>query len=232
MPGGLPLAAAGILLRSPDGDPILDVERLTLGTGESVALTGPSGSGKTSLLHCLAGIAHAERGVVRWGGVDIAALSGSACDAWRRSSLGIVFQDFHLIPELDVLANILLPASFAGWRVDASTRTRAADLAAHVGLDAPHRRAGLLSRGEQQRAAIARALLSEPAVILADEPTASLDRRNADALGGLLVDTAGRLGATLIVATHDEALIRRIGRVWRMADGRLADDRQGADEAA
>lgn len=232
MPGGLPLAAADLLMRSREAAPILDVARLTLAAGGRVALTGPSGCGKTSLLNALAGIARAGRGSVRWGGTDLASLSAPARDAWRRASVGIVFQDFHLLPELDVLANILLPLSFSGWRIPAASRAQAGEFAAMVGLLEPRRRAGLLSRGEQQRAAIARALMCEPAVILADEPTASLDRRNADALGELLVDTAGRIGATLIVATHDEALIRRIGRVWRMADGRLADDRQTPETAA
>lgn len=232
MPGGLPLAAADLLMRGREAAPILDVARLTLAAGERVALTGPSGCGKTSLLHALAGIARVERGSVRWGETDLASLSAATCDAWRRASVGIVFQDFHLLPELDVLANILLPLSFSGWRITPAARAQAGELAAMVGLPEPHRRAGFLSRGEQQRAAVARALLCEPAVILADEPTASLDRRNADALGELLVDTAGRIGATLIVATHDEALIRRIGRVWRMADGRLADDCHASDTAA
>ncbi len=228
MPGGLPLAAADLLMRTREAAPILDVARLALAAGGRVALTGPSGCGKTSLLNALAGIARAGRGSVRWGETDLASLSAAACDAWRRASVGIVFQDFHLLPELDVLANILLPLSFSGWRITPAARAQAGELAAMVGLPEPRRRAGLLSRGEQQRAAIARALLCEPAVILADEPTASLDRRNADALGELLVDTAGRIGATLIVATHDEALIRRIGRVWRMADGRMVDDRAAA----
>lgn len=229
---GLPLAAADLLMRTREAAPILDIARLALAAGETVALTGPSGCGKTSLLNALAGLSRATRGSVRWGGTDLAELSGAARDSWRRASVGIVFQDVHLLPELDVSANILLPLSFSGWRMTPAARARAGELAAMVGLPEPRRRAGLLSRGEQQRAAIARALLCEPAVILADEPTASLDRRNADALGGLLADTAGRIGATLIVATHDEALIRRIGRVWRMQDGRMAHDRHASDAAA
>ena len=225
IPARLPLAAASILLRSGDAaqTPIVDVARLDLGAGEQVAVTGPSGSGKTSLLHCLAGISRPQRGTIRWGDVDIAGLSAQATDSWRRRSAGIVFQDFHLIPELGVLDNILLPARFAGWRITAEMRAHAADLAALVGLPEPGRRAAVLSRGEQQRTAIARALISRPALILADEPTASLDRDNADAIGELLVTTAARIGATLVVATHDAALIRRLGRVWRMEDGRLLD---------
>ena len=223
---GLSLAAAGILMQARDraASPIVDIPHLTLAAGDRVALTGPSGCGKTSLLHGLAGVARLAQGVVRWGEVDIASLPASSCDAWRRRSLGIVFQEFHLLPELDIVSNVLLPLFFTGLRVTPAARARATELAAEMDLREPRRRAGLLSRGEQQRTAIARALLCEPAVILADEPTASLDRRNADALGGLLVDTAGRIGATLVVATHDEALIRRLGRIWHMEDGRLANE--------
>jgi ABC-type lipoprotein export system ATPase subunit len=226
MPGGLPLAAAGICLRAgdPAAAPIVDVARLALVAGERVALTGPSGCGKTSLLHCLAGITRPGAGVIAWGDTDIAGLSGPAGDAWRRRAVGIVFQDFHLVPELDVEANILLPVQFAGMRMPPETRARARSLAADLGLREPRRRAGLLSRGEQQRTAIARALIGRPAVILADEPTASLDRGNADALGHLLIEAASRSGATLIVATHDPGLIRRLGRAWEMRDGRLAGE--------
>lgn len=210
-------------IRQRDGSslPILDLPGLTLAPGARVALTGPSGAGKSSLLGLLSGVVRPDLGRVSWGGVDIAALPERARDGWRRGHVGFVFQDFHLVPELDILQNVLLPASFARLRLDRTIRDRAARLVAAMGLSDPRRRAGLLSRGEQQRTAIARALLNDPAIILADEPTASLDERNGRAVADLLVDTATRSGATLVVATHDAGLIGRLGTRWRMEAGRI-----------
>lgn len=212
-----------VAARQRDGSrlPILAVETLVAEPGARVAVTGPSGAGKSSLLAALAGILVPEAGRVSWGGEDVAALSERARDAWRRRSVGLVFQDFHLVPELDARANILLPATFARPRAGLGLEATAAALMDLVGLADPHRRAGLLSRGEQQRTAIARALLHEPAIILADEPTASLDEANGRVVIDLLVGTAERSGATLIAATHDPALIARLGTRWRLAGGCL-----------
>lgn len=222
---GLPLRAEGlrVTVRQADGShvPILDVGALALAPGAQVAITAPSGAGKSTLIGVLAGLVKPDAGRVAWAGEDISALPEGRRDAWRRQSVGLVFQDFHLVPELDILANILLPVSFASARIPSEMRARAASLAAAMGLPDPRRRAGLLSRGEQQRTAIARALLHEPAVILADEPTASLDGAAGQVVADLLVDTAARLGATLIVATHDTALIGRLGTRWGMSAGRM-----------
>ena len=211
--------------RQRDGTrlPILRIERLALAAGAQVAVTGPSGAGKSTLLALLAGIAAPDAGRVAWGDHDVGAMPERARDEWRRRSVGLVFQDFHLVPELDILSNILLPASFARLRAGAAVRERAASLAEAVGLPDPRRRAGLLSRGEQQRTAIARALLHDPAVILADEPTASLDGESGRQVADLLVGTATRSGATLAVATHDPAFVARLGARWRMAGGSMED---------
>lgn len=203
---------------------ILDIDRLILEPGARVAVTGPSGAGKSSLLGVLAGIVALDAGRIVWGGDDIAAMPEGARDRWRRLTIGLVFQDFHLVPELDILSNILLPASFAHIRAPTGVKDRAAALAATMGLTDPRRRAGLLSRGEQQRTAIARALLHDPAIILADEPTASLDDANGHAVAELLVGTAETSGATLVVATHDPRLIARLGTRWRMAAGRIGTE--------
>ena len=228
--GGLPLVAQGLTLAVPGtGGPqvVLAIDGLALPAGGSVAITGGSGSGKTSLLHVLAGLVRPDAGVVRWGAADLATLGEGGRDRWRRRHLGLVFQDFHLVPELDILGNIVLPARFASWRVPDELMARARDLAAELGLPDLARRAGLLSRGEQQRVAIARALLHEPAVILADEPTASLDAAAGRAIADLLADSAARTGATLVVATHDPRLIASLSSTWHLVGGRV-----GGREAA
>ena len=230
-PRGLPLAIDGVRLtaRQRDGArlAILDVAGLHLAARERVALIGPSGAGKTSLLAVLAGLVRPDAGHVRWGETDLAALSRTACDAWRRAHVGLVFQDFHLVPELDALGNILLPATFARARVAPALRARAVALGDRVGLPDLRRRASLLSRGEQQRTALARALLHAPTIILADEPTASLDRGSAARVTDLLCETAADTGATLIVATHDAALAGRLDRSWVIEAGRVGVGRVG-----
>lgn len=201
--------------RGGDGQPfrVLDIPDLTIPAGARVGLRGPSGSGKTSLLHLIAGLIVLDAGTVAWDGRAVSSLPISARDRWRRKTIGFVFQDFHLIPELDVAMNITLPATFSSWRIDRVQHECAAALAVRMGLGDLRRKARALSRGEQQRVAIARAVLGRPALILADEPTASLDAEHADEVGALLVEVAQEAGATLICASHDQALLARMERV-------------------
>ncbi|WP_082766955.1 ABC transporter ATP-binding protein [Bosea sp. PAMC 26642] len=210
----LRLSAVTLDHRGGDGRPfrVLDIPELTVPAGTHIGLRGPSGSGKTSLLHLIAGLIVPGTGTVAWGETVLSALPAGARDRWRLATLGFVFQDFHLIPELDILANITLPATFSSWRVGREEREQAAAVAARMGLTDLRRRTGVLSRGEQQRVAIARAVCRRPALILADEPTASLDAAHADEVGALLVDAAREAGATLICATHDAALLARMER--------------------
>jgi putative ABC transport system ATP-binding protein len=200
---------------------VLDPLSLSLPPGAAVGIGGPSGSGKSSLLLMLAGIQPPTSGRIAWHGVELAGLAEAARDGWRRRHVGLVFQDFHLIPGLSALANVLLPAGFAHWRTPADLRDRAAALLDRMGLKRPAQRTSVLSRGEQQRVALARALLFEPQVLLADEPTASLDRAGAETVGDLLVEAAAETGATLIVASHDRTLLQRLDRRYLLADGRL-----------
>ena len=199
--------------------PILDLPSLDIAPGERIGIAGPSGSGKTTLLHVIAGLQAVSAGSVAWNGTILSALREAARDQWRRRHVGMVFQDFLLVPELSALANVLLPTRFVATGIP---RTQAMELLERVGITTPDRRAGQLSPGEQQRVGIARALIGTPRLILADEPTASLDAANAAMIRDLLIDSASRLKATLIVVSHDEALLGRMARTLRLEKGRLA----------
>ena len=202
----------------------LEIDRLAVAAGERVALTGPSGAGKTTALHVAAGIARPHSGRVLWGDRVVSAEREAVRDRWRRETVGFVFQNFHLVPELDILSNILIAHWFSAWRVDGALRDRALALAERMGLPDPRRRAGVLSRGEQQRVAIARALVHRPAIVFADEPTASLDAETGAVIGTLLVEAVAETGASLVAVSHDARLIARFPRVIGVAGGRLIDD--------
>jgi ABC-type lipoprotein export system ATPase subunit len=204
--------------------PILDIPALKIAPGETVGIAGASGAGKTTLLHVIGGLLLPSTGVVAWGADPVSRRSEDARDGWRRRMVGFVFQDFALVPELSVLDNILLPATFGAWRVPSALRREGASLAEIMGLTKLGMRAASLSRGEQQRVAVARALLGKPALLLADEPTASLDAENGASVAGLLLDGAHGTGATLIVISHDAALLGRLDRVLRLDAGRIVAD--------
>jgi putative ABC transport system ATP-binding protein len=208
-----------------DGTAILDLPALDIPAGQCLGISGPSGAGKTTLVQVLAGLCIPARGRVMWGDTDLTRLNGSARDAWRRRTIGLVFQDFALIPDLSAFDNIVLSAGFDHWRVPVALHRRARELIESMGLGAlAGRRAGVLSRGEQQRVAVARALLHDPAVLIADEPTASLDCRNGTAIAGLLIDAARGRGSTLITVSHDSALLGRMDRVIRLDHGRMVEE--------
>lgn len=200
---------------------LFQVAGLTIPRGRTVGIRGASGAGKTTLLHCLAGIEPATSGAIRWGDDEITSLSPSALTRWRQQRLGLVFQDFHLIEGMSALDNVLLPASFAAWKAASLVRERAGTLLRRVDIGSPGRRAELLSRGERQRVAVARALLFEPEVVLADEPTASLDPENRDTISRLLLDLVREHGATLVVVSHDTALLKQLDLQFELRDGAL-----------
>jgi putative ABC transport system ATP-binding protein len=159
---------------------------------------------------------------VFWGDMRIDRMAEGARDRWRRETIGFVFQDFHLIDELSALDNVLLPARFGAFSLPAGARRRAGETLARVGVGNGGARVGRLSRGERQRVAVARALFARPRLILADEPTASLDDGNAADVADLLVETAGEIGASLLVASHDARLLARMQQRRRLVGGRLA----------
>jgi putative ABC transport system ATP-binding protein len=212
---------------SPAGRRILDRVSLAVESGAVVAITGPSGAGKTTLLHAVAGIVQPDGGTVSWGSLDVTALPEAGRDRWRRGAVGLVFQDFQLLAELGVLENILLPVHFDHWRAPRAAVERAAMLADRVGLDHRGPRAGALSRGEQQRVAIARALMREPQLILADEPTASLDADNSARVIDLLIDCTREAEASVLLVSHDADLLRRASHVHRLQAGALQVDQGG-----
>jgi putative ABC transport system ATP-binding protein len=197
---------SGFRLRVPD---------LSVASGSTVAIVGPSGSGKTTILHLVAGILAPDRGRVTLGSTVLSGLSDAARRAFRIRTVGAVFQEFELLEYLDVLDNILLPYRITpALGLSEAVRERAAALAADVGLgDKLGRRPGRLSHGEKQRVAICRAVVTQPAVLLADEPTGNLDPENKDVVLRLLIDQARRTGATLITVTHDHAVLDRFDRV-------------------
>ncbi len=204
-----------------DRAPFLKIDALRIPSGKTVALTGPSGSGKTSLLFLLAGMETPTYGRIAWEGFDIAAAGESARDSWRRTAVGLMFQDFRLIEDLSVIDNILLPASFTRWRPGAELRARAAELLDRMRLSKPDQSVATLSRGEMQRVALARALLFRPAILLADEPTASLDAENERIVWDLLLGAAHEQGATLVVATHHRGVLDTVDTVVALDHGRL-----------
>jgi len=195
---------------------------LTITAGEAVGLVGPSGSGKTSLLMVLAGLERATSGQVRFQDLEITALSEDDLARWRRERVGIVFQDFHLIPSMTAQENVAIPLELAGVR-DAD-RIAAAALDS-VGLS--HRLTHLpsqLSGGEQQRVALARAFAPNPRLLLADEPTGNLDHATGSAVMDLLFALRARHGTTLLLITHDPRLADRCDRQIRLADGQVQPD--------
>jgi putative ABC transport system ATP-binding protein len=184
--------------------------------GEFVALVGPSGCGKSTLLNLLSGVDRADEGAVRVGGLDLRAAGDAQLVDLRRRVVGIVFQSFHLVPHLTVEENVALPLALAG-RSDATRLLEAVGLqkrAAHY--------PGELSGGEQQRTAVARAVVHKPAIVLADEPTGNLDSAAGASVLELLDQLRRESGSALLLVTHDAALAARADRVVRLKDGRVA----------
>ena len=191
---------------APDGGrtPVLGVPRLEVPAGERLLVLGPSGSGKTTLLHVLAGLVRPDAGTVRLGETELTALSETARDRVRGRRIGIVFQRFHLVGWLTVAENLRLARSLAGLR---PAPDRLAETLGRLGLaDRAGAKPAALSTGERQRVAIARAVACGPDLLLADEPTASLDDARAADVLSLLTGEAARAGAALVVATHDRRI--------------------------
>ncbi len=203
---------------------------LDVAAGEAVGVVGPSGSGKTSLLMILAGLEQPTGGSVRVAGQELAGRDEDALARFRRETIGIVFQAFHLIPSMTALENVAVPLELAGVR-DAAGRAEAALAAAGLRHRMTHL-PGQLSGGEQQRVALARAFAPRPRLLLADEPTGNLDHATGTAVMDLLFGLREHHGTTLLLVTHDTALAARCGRRVAMQDGRIIADAGRARAAA
>lgn len=192
------------------GEDVLQLDEFDLGAESNILIVGPSGCGKSTLLHLIAGLLLPVSGRIIVDGQDLAELSAPARDRFRGQHIGIVLQQFHLLPTLTVLQNLLVAQSIAGLRVDrpaARLMLKALDIDERVDAH-PHQ----LSVGQQQRVAIARALVNRPRLLLADEPTSNLDDEACGVVADLLLDTTRRQGVSLVVATHDTRLKSRIER--------------------
>jgi ABC-type lipoprotein export system ATPase subunit len=219
-----PLLAADAVtrvFRGPEGEVrAVRAASFAVAGGETVSIVGPSGSGKSTLLQMLGLLDTPSEGAVRLGGEDTGTMSPRQRDEVRHRRIGFVFQQPHLVRHLTLEENVGLPLWYDGWGRAAAQR-RAAEALAAVGLaDRRRHRPGQLSGGQRQRAVVARALVMSPTILLADEPTGSLDRASADRVGDLLL-AAATATRGVIIATHDETLARRCGRRLEIVDGVL-----------
>jgi putative ABC transport system ATP-binding protein len=219
---GAPLTLDEVWLTLPSAAGPVEILRgldFTVAPKEHVAVVGPSGSGKSTLIAVAAGLERPTRGRVRLLGQDLSRLDEDGRARLRRGRVSLVFQAFHLLPNMTALENVCAPLEIAGEKAAGAIAREWLD---RVGLSArlthyPHQ----LSGGEQQRVALARALATRPALLFADEPTGNLDQANAAHVADLIFTLAAQTGAALVIVTHDEALAARADRIARMADGRV-----------
>ncbi len=205
---------------------VLDGASLSANPGDSVAITGPSGSGKSTLLYIAGLLEPPTSGKVLLDGHEPWTLDALGQARFRNQQVGFVFQDHHLLPQCTVLENVLIPTIAASREAASATgsETRASQLLQRVGLqDRIHHRPAQLSGGERQRVAVCRALINQPKLLLADEPTGNLDRKTADVIGSLLLEVARESGAILICVTHSGELAERFPRRYELVDGKLVD---------
>ena len=216
--------ARGIAKSYPVGQTSLSVLRdldLSVDLGEMVAIVGASGVGKSTLLHVLGGLDRADRGTIRIGDAEVTSLSDAEMVAFRNRHVGFVFQFHHLLPEFSAVENAEMPMRIARMALD-TARPRARDLLVRVGLgDRLTHRPGMLSGGEQQRVAVARALVMRPSLLLADEPTGDLDEQTAGALHDLLREMHRERRLSSVIATHNTRLAASCDRVLRLEAGKL-----------
>jgi putative ABC transport system ATP-binding protein len=212
--------------------PVLRGVDLAVGEGEFVSILGPSGSGKSTLLYVTSGLQRQTAGTVEIGRRDLSDMSDNELTLFRRDNIGMIFQAYHLFPLLTAEENVMFPALVAGTPTRV-VRQRARELLTKVGLE--HRlshRPAELSGGEQQRVAIARSLICNPKVLLADEPTGALDSRNGQEVLTLIGNLSDEIGLTVMMVTHDKVLAAQADRVITMRDGRVEDDTRTTGEVS
>lgn len=203
---------------------VLDRLEMSVDKGEAVAVVGPSGSGKTTLLNLLGALDQPTEGSIRIGGRELGGLTGEEAGVFRNHRLGFIFQQQHLLPQLNVLENVLVPRLAGDWEEPAAeTEERARELLGKVGLEQrldhlPYQ----LSGGEKLRTAVARALVNRPALVLADEPTGSLDPESTEQVAELLLELNRERGVTMVLVTHNQELAARMDRSLMLAHGRIS----------
>ncbi len=226
MSNDAPLVCRGLIKRFAEGNDellVLNGVELTVAAGERLAIIGESGAGKTTLLQLLGGLDAPTAGSVTIYGQDMAGLNGRERGELRNRSLGFVYQFHHLLPEFTALENVAMPLLLRRESLS-EVRDRAAQLLERVGLgERLTHRPGELSGGERQRVAVARALVTEPAVVLADEPTGNLDHKSGDLTLELMLDLNRETGASLVLVTHSHEIARQMERVLELSDGVLKD---------
>jgi len=218
------LEAKGVFRSFQTGSVILDVLKgvdLEIYQGEIVALIGPSGSGKSTLLHILGALDRPDKGSINLDSVEVFSLNDKELAHLRNRTVGFVFQFHHLLPEFSALENVMLPKLIAGEGIK-SIENKAMELLDEVGLkDRKDHKPGELSGGEQQRVAVARALINDPKIVIADEPSGNLDRNTAESLHNLILELNRSRNQTFVLATHNLELAQRANRIFRLKDGQV-----------
>lgn len=202
---------------------VLDNISFSINKGEAVAITGPSGSGKSTLLNILGTLDIPTSGIVKLNGKEINTYSEKKLAEIRNKNIGFIFQMHYLLPQLSLIENVLLPViPIKDKTITKTAKTRAEELLASVGLsDKIHQRPGQLSGGECQRTAVVRALINNPKIILADEPTGSLDKKSSDKLGELLLKINKKHDVAMIVVTHSQKLAEKMNIIYKLDNGKL-----------
>ncbi len=209
-------------IEGTESAPVLDHVNLTINAGETVAIVGPSGCGKSTLLNLIGALDRPTSGLVQLEGQDLSALDDEGLARLRNRRIGFIFQDHHLLPQCTVLENVLVPTLPNTDISSAQAHARAKQLLDRVGLtDRLHHRPGQLSGGQRQRAAVVRALINQPALLLADEPTGALDHASSETLSQLLLELNREQGVALITVTHAQDLAARMHRCLTLQDGHL-----------